>query len=82
MKKNHIILTADPADTDDGTVTIKGMDTWAKGAVDVRAEAGRILIEPVVVAECDLAELVLGITPDNMHHEVDCGEAVGKELLS
>ncbi|MCP1244117.1 AbrB/MazE/SpoVT family DNA-binding domain-containing protein [Acetobacter lambici] len=37
-------------------------------------------IEPVV-AECDLAELLAGITPDNIHHQVDFGEAVGKELL-
>ncbi|MCP1244094.1 AbrB/MazE/SpoVT family DNA-binding domain-containing protein [Acetobacter lambici] len=50
-------------------------------AVDVREEAGRIIIEPVVATECDLAELLAGITPDNMHHEVDFGPAVGKELL-
>lgn len=50
-------------------------------AVDVREEAGRIIIEPVVVAECDLAELLAGITPDNVHSEVDFGSPAGQELL-
>lgn len=50
-------------------------------AVDVREEAGRIIIEPVVVSECDLAELLAGITPDNVHSEVDFGSPSGQELL-
>ncbi|MFT8953862.1 MAG: AbrB/MazE/SpoVT family DNA-binding domain-containing protein [Gluconobacter sp.] len=50
-------------------------------AVDVREEAGRIIIEPVVTTECTLAELLAGITPDNVHSEVDFGSPAGQELL-
>jgi antitoxin MazE len=48
-------------------------------AVDVREESGRIVIEPVRRREYDLAELLKGITRDNLHEEVDFGRAVGKE---
>lgn len=39
--------------------------------VDVREEAGRIVIEPLQKKEFDLAGLVRGITQKNLHHEVD-----------
>jgi antitoxin MazE len=48
-------------------------------AVDVREESGRIVIEPVGRKEYDLAELVKGITRENLHAEVDIGGPVGKE---
>jgi antitoxin MazE len=47
--------------------------------VDVRAENGRIVIEPVYPSEIDLDSLVAGITPENLHSEADFGAAVGKE---
>jgi antitoxin MazE len=47
--------------------------------VDVREENGRIIIEPV--REDNLADLVAGITPDNLHDEVNFGAAVGNEAL-
>ncbi|MGB2888415.1 MAG: AbrB/MazE/SpoVT family DNA-binding domain-containing protein, partial [Candidatus Acidiferrales bacterium] len=47
--------------------------------VDVREESGRIVIEPVLRKEYDLAELVKGITRGNLHEEVDWGGPVGKE---
>jgi len=47
--------------------------------VDVREENGRIIIEPV--HEESLAELVAGITTDNVHGEIDFGAAVGREEL-
>ncbi len=50
-------------------------------AVDVREEHGRIVIEPIRTVEYDLAHLLAGITPDNVHGEVDFGAAVGKESL-
>jgi len=50
-------------------------------AVDVREEAGRIVIEPVQRKEYDLAELVKGITPENLHSEADFSKPVGKEAL-
>lgn len=49
--------------------------------VDVREEGGRIIIEPIRVQAYDLAQLLAGITPDNLHGETDFGPAVGAEAL-
>jgi antitoxin MazE len=46
--------------------------------VDVREENGRIIIEPI--REHSLADLLAGITPDNLHGEVDFGGAMGNEV--
>lgn len=50
-------------------------------AVDVREEGGRIVIEPIRPREYDLAQLLAGITPDNLHAETSFGPAVGKEAF-
>jgi antitoxin MazE len=52
-------------------------------AVEVRAEDGRIVIEPVRRSNFTLAELIAGITDDNLpdRDDVDTGEPVGGELL-
>ena len=47
--------------------------------VDVREEAGRIVIEPVRKKAYDINALVRGITKKNLHEAVDFGEAVGNE---
>jgi len=47
--------------------------------VDVREEAGRIVIEPVRRKIYDLRKLVNGITAKNRHEAVEFGPAVGKE---
>ncbi len=47
--------------------------------VDVRGEAGRIVIEPVRQKTYDLDTLLKGITTKNQHGAVDFGPAVGKE---
>lgn len=49
--------------------------------VDIREESGRIVIEPIRTNECDLAQMLAGITPENLHTEVDFGAPAGKELL-
>jgi antitoxin MazE len=49
--------------------------------VDVREESGRIIIEPLRRKEYDLAELVEGITRENVHTEVSFDGPVGKEVL-
>jgi antitoxin MazE len=49
--------------------------------VDVREEGGRIVIEPVRPKGYDLAQLLAGITPANLHAEVDFGAPAGKEAL-
>jgi antitoxin MazE len=51
---------------------------YLEQAVDVRAEDGRIVIEPATVGY-DLEALVAGITPENRHEEVDFGIPVGRE---
>lgn len=48
--------------------------------VDVRAESGRIVIEPVRRKEYALAELLKRITRSNRHEEADFGGPVGKEV--
>lgn len=49
-------------------------------AVDVREEAGRVVIESVGRKEYDLAELLKGITRRNLHKELDSKGPVGKEV--
>jgi antitoxin MazE len=49
-------------------------------AVDVREQAGRIVIEPVRRKEYNLDELLKGITPKNQHESVDFGLPSGKEV--
>ena len=50
-------------------------------AVDMREEAGRIVIEPMTIKEYDLAALLGAITPENVHKEVDFRGTVGQELI-
>ncbi len=47
--------------------------------VEVREEAGRIVIEPIREEMHDLARLVAGITDENRHGAVDMGPPVGRE---
>jgi antitoxin MazE len=47
--------------------------------VDVREEAGRVVIEPVRQKTYDLNELLQGITARNQHETVDFGAPMGKE---
>ena len=47
--------------------------------VDVREERGRIVIEPKRQKPFTLAELVDGITADNVHATIDTGAPAGRE---
>jgi antitoxin MazE len=49
--------------------------------VNVREEAGRIIIEPVRPEEDDVRTLIAAITPENVHAEVSFGASVGRESL-
>lgn len=49
--------------------------------VDVREEGGLIVIDPIRSKEYDLASLLAGITPENLHGEADFGAPLGQELL-
>ena len=48
--------------------------------VDVREEAGRIVIEPVRQKAYDLDKLLTGITSKNLHKAVAFGSPQGKEV--
>jgi antitoxin MazE len=50
-------------------------------AVDVREQDGQIVIKPIRTRKVDLADLLAGITPENLHSAADFGSPVGKELL-
>ena len=47
--------------------------------VDVRAEGGRIIMEPVREKAHDINELIQGITDENLH-DADFGRPAGKEV--
>lgn len=48
--------------------------------VDVKVEAGRLVIEPVRRKRLTMAELLEGITPDDRPELVDWGPPVGREV--
>ena len=48
--------------------------------VEIRGEKGRIVIEPMRSKRYTLEELIAGITPDNLHEEIDFGPPQGKEV--
>jgi antitoxin MazE len=50
-------------------------------AVDVREQGGQIVIKPIRGSKVDLAQLLAGITPENLHGGVDFGNPAGKESL-
>jgi antitoxin MazE len=47
--------------------------------VNVREEAGRIVIEPFRQKAYELRDLLKGITAKNRHRAIDFGPAVGNE---
>ncbi len=49
-------------------------------SVDVKEENGRIVIEAERPGVFSLADLVSGISSANLHHPVETGPAVGREL--
>jgi antitoxin MazE len=48
--------------------------------VDLREESGRIVIEPLNRRDFQLAELLEGITKENVHRETDVENPVGNEV--
>jgi antitoxin MazE len=49
-------------------------------SVEVRAEDGRIIIEPIRAPTYSLDELLDRMTPETFHEEIDFGPPVGEEL--
>lgn len=58
---------------------MKATQLQVNAKVDVREEDGLIIIEPV--RENSLANLIAGITPDNLYGEADFGAPLGNEAL-
>ena len=59
---------------------IKAVEFDLNEIVDVRAEEGRIIIEPVRQKAYDLHALLKEITPKNLHQAADFGPALGEEV--
>jgi antitoxin MazE len=49
--------------------------------VDIREEAGRVIIEPIAEPVFSLVDLLAAVTDENIHEEADFGRPVGKERL-
>ena len=47
--------------------------------IELRAEDGRIIIEPVKTPRYELEELLAAMTPDTFPDDLDFGEPMGKE---
>jgi antitoxin MazE len=48
-------------------------------SVEIRAEGGRIIIEPIKAPVYDLDELLDRMTPETFHDDADFGPPVGQE---
>ena len=48
--------------------------------VEMSLEAGKIVLVPIAPAELTLDQLLEGVTPDNLHREIETGEAVEQEV--
>lgn len=62
------------------TSVMRAMHLNLDETVEVRAEKGRIVIEPVRPKEYELEGLLKGITTKNLHDAVDFGPPKGKEV--
>ncbi len=49
-------------------------------AVDLSVTEGRLVIQPHSEEPLSLADLLRGVTDENLHREWDTGPAVGKEI--
>ena len=49
--------------------------------VSLTAQDGELVLRPSVPSRLNLADLLAGITPENIHDPIDSGDAVGAEAL-
>ena len=59
---------------------VQAMRLHLDDVVDVREDAGRIVIEPVMRQAYSLDELLKGITLKNLNRPADFGPPAGKEI--
>lgn len=62
------------------TAIMKSARLRLNDVIDIREQGGRIVIAPVHPRKYDLAELVAGITAENLHPAAEFGVSMGKEL--
>ena len=48
--------------------------------VEISLVEGQIVVKPVTSPKWTLEELLAGVSTENIHHETDTGNAVGKEV--
>ena len=48
--------------------------------VELSTVEGKLVVDPIVEPEITLEALLAGVTPENLHGEIDTGPAVGKEV--
>ena len=61
-------------------VVMQAAEVQIDEEVDIREEAGRIVIEPVREKTYTLGELLKGITRENIHEVIDYGPLEGGEI--
>jgi antitoxin MazE len=49
--------------------------------VSLTAKDGELVVRPSLPSRLRLADLLAGITPENIHASVDTGDAVGSEVF-
>jgi antitoxin MazE len=57
----------------------KEIDLSEGSEVELVLVDGNLLIKPKLRRRYSLDELIEGITPENLHHEIETGTAVGNE---
>ena len=62
------------------TSVLKAAHVRLDQPVDVREEAGRIVIEPLGPTRYDIDTLIAGITDENRHEPVEMDNPVGQEV--
>lgn len=55
------------------------MEITPESAVEIHIEEGKLIIETITQPKYTLEELLAGITPENLHAEIDWGESMGME---
>ncbi len=48
--------------------------------VDISFTEGKVVVTPIAEPEYTLDQLLAGVTEQNLHREVDTGDAVGREF--
>jgi antitoxin MazE len=61
---------------------IEAINIKEGGFIDLSFSEGKLIATPMVEHKYSLAELLAGVTPENLHGEVDTGNAVGGSVAT